>query len=158
MSSKMASTLCQKLLTNFCQKAQNFVCFGAYDFVQISPARGPNTYQIMHGETLDFHCQQQQYSNIKCPIGKSIFAVDLRLKLFRVTIANADIGSLKSLHTLLKNCWWNLNKIVWSKLHEILRGFFDKKPFFITIFDKELTPFWKRFLYLKLLFNAKLLI
>ena len=42
---------------------------------------------------------------------------------------------------------------------------FDKKKkkkkkngFFITIFDKELTPFWKTFLQLKLLFNAKLLI
>ena len=41
---KMASTLCQKLLAIFCQKAQNFV----YDFVQISPACGSNTYQIMY--------------------------------------------------------------------------------------------------------------
>ena len=32
----------------------------AYDFVQISPACGPNTYQIMYGETLDFQCQRQQ--------------------------------------------------------------------------------------------------
>ena len=38
--------------------------------------------------------------NIKYPIGKSIFAVNLPLKLFRTTVANADIGSLKSLHTL----------------------------------------------------------
>ena len=38
--------------------------------------------------------------NIKCPIGKSIFAVNLPLKLFRATVANADTGSLKSLHTL----------------------------------------------------------
>ena len=30
--------------------------------------------------------------NIKCPIGKSIFAV--------TAVANADTGSLKSLHTL----------------------------------------------------------
>ena len=51
--SKMASTLCQK--------AQNFVNFGPYAFVQISPACGPNTYQIMYGETLDFQCQHQQY-------------------------------------------------------------------------------------------------
>ena len=29
---------------------------------------------------------------------------------------------------------------------------------FITILDNELTPFWKTFLLLKLLFNAKLLI
>ena len=26
--------------------------FGPYNFVQISPACGPNTYQIMYGETL----------------------------------------------------------------------------------------------------------
>ena len=37
--------------------------------------------------------------NIKCPIGKSIFAGNLTLKLFRATIANADITSLKSLDT-----------------------------------------------------------
>ena len=47
----MASTVCQKLLTIFSQKAQNFVWFGPYDFVQISPAYGPNTYQIMNAET-----------------------------------------------------------------------------------------------------------
>ena len=55
--SKMASTLCQKSLTIFRRKAQNFVNFGPYDFVQISPACSPNTYQIMYGETLDFQCQ-----------------------------------------------------------------------------------------------------
>ena len=34
---------------------------------------------------------------------------------------------------------------------------FDKKPgfFLITIFDKELMPFWKMLLWLKLLLNAK---
>ena len=41
----------------FFQKAQNFVLFGSYNFVQISPACGPNTYQIMYGETLNFQCQ-----------------------------------------------------------------------------------------------------
>ena len=53
-SPKMASTLCQKWLTIFCQKAQNFEWFGPYDFLQISPACGPNTVynvQIMYGET-----------------------------------------------------------------------------------------------------------
>ena len=39
--------------------------------------------------------------NIKRPIGKSIFAVNLPLKLFRATVANADIESLKSLHAFL---------------------------------------------------------
>ena len=59
--SKGMPTLCQKLLTSFCQKAQNFVWFGPYDFVKIKPACGPNTYQIMYGETLDFQCQHQQW-------------------------------------------------------------------------------------------------
>ena len=35
------------------------------------------------------------------PIGKSIFAVNLLLKLSPATVANADIGSLTTLHTLL---------------------------------------------------------
>ena len=38
--------------------------------------------------------------NIKYPSGKSIFAVNLPLKLFPTAVANADIGSVKSLHTL----------------------------------------------------------
>ena len=38
--------------------------------------------------------------NIKWPIGKSIFAVNLPLKVFRATVSNTDTGSLKSLHTL----------------------------------------------------------
>ena len=59
-------------------------------------------------------------TRVKYRIGKSIFAVHLPLKLFRATVANADIGSFKSLHPFLKNVWnTNLNKIVWSKLHEI---------------------------------------
>ena len=39
--------------------------------------------------------------NIKYPIGKSIFAVNLPLKLSRANVASADIESLKSLHTFL---------------------------------------------------------
>ena len=46
----MASTLRQKTLTIYCQIAKNDVHFELYD-VQISPAFGPNTYQIMYGET-----------------------------------------------------------------------------------------------------------
>ena len=38
--------------------------------------------------------------NLKYPIGKSIFAVNLPSKLFRATVANADTGILKSLRTL----------------------------------------------------------
>ena len=62
-------------------------------------------------------------SNIKYPIEKSIFAANLPLKLFPATVANANIGSLKSLHTFLQNVCTtyqlNLNKIVWLKLYKI---------------------------------------
>ena len=55
-------------------------------------------------ERLDFQCQPASISNgnIKCPIGKSIIALNFPLKLIRATVANADLGSLKSLHTFLK--------------------------------------------------------
>ena len=67
-SSKIASMLCEKYLkkkqnktkqkqkqkqtktnkktnkTGFCHKAQNFVYFGPYDFVQISPSCGANSF------------------------------------------------------------------------------------------------------------------
>ena len=45
-----------------------------------------------------------------------------------------------------------------NRMVQTTRNFelFDKK--WLTIFDKALTPFWKMFLYLKQLFNAKLLI
>ena len=50
----MASTLSQKWLNILCQKAQIFVYFVPSDFVQILPACGPYTYQIMYGGTSDF--------------------------------------------------------------------------------------------------------
>ena len=78
-SSKMASTLCQKLLIIFDQKVQNFVWFGPYDFVQIPPARDPNTYQIMYGETLDFQCQHQQWLH-KMPDRKINFGSKFAIK------------------------------------------------------------------------------
>ena len=74
----------------FVKKLKNLLKFGLYNFVQISPACGINTYDVSN-------------SNIKYPLETSIFAVKLTLKLFRVTVADADIGSLKSLHTFLKD-------------------------------------------------------
>ena len=80
---------------------------------------------------------------------------------FYVAIADADIENLKSLHTLFdmyldhmgvefeQNC----RPMVWNIQNFVL---FDKK--WLTIFDKVLMPFWKMFLWLKQLFDAKLLI
>ena len=55
----MASTLIKNgirkpFFSFFFQKAQNFVQFGLYDLVQISPAWDPSTYQIMYAEALAF--------------------------------------------------------------------------------------------------------
>ena len=56
---------------------------------------------------LDFNVSISN-GNIKYPIGKSNFAVNLPLKLFPSTIANADIESQKSLHTFLKKCLYHM--------------------------------------------------
>ena len=53
MSSKVASTCAQKWLTIFCQKAQKFA-----KKLKSLYICGPNTYQIMYGETLDFLCHK----------------------------------------------------------------------------------------------------
>ena len=93
--------------------------------------------------------------NIKCPIGKLFFAVNLPLKLFPATVANAVIGSLKSPHTFLKKCLYHiLVKFEQNCMVQTTRdvGLFDTKTkqnktgLFKTIFDKALRPFWKMFL------------
>ena len=64
-------------------------------------ACGTNTCQIMYAETLDFQINVSvSNGNLKYPIGKSIYPVNVPLKLFRATVANTDTASLKSLHTL----------------------------------------------------------
>ena len=76
-SSKMVSTLYQKWLTFFSKKLK--ILYISYHVIsKVSVGNG----------------------NIKWLIGKSIFAVNLPLKLFRATVVNTDTGSLKSLHTL----------------------------------------------------------
>ena len=75
------------------------------------------------------------------------------------SITNADIGSLKSLHTLFDKYLAHMpvefeqNRMVRTMQNFVL---FDRK--WLTIFDKVLTPFWKMFLWLKQLFDAKILI
>ena len=72
--------------------------------------------------------------------------IDFCDRTFYVTIADADIGSLKSLHTLfdkyLDHMLVNLNKILWSEPYKML-CFLTRK--WLTAFDKVLTPFWKTF-------------
>ena len=73
---------------------------------------------------------------------------------------DADIGGLKSLHTLFVPQYLDhmLVKFEQNRVVRTIQNFelFVKK--WLTIFDKGLTPFWKTFLWLKQLFDAKLLI
>ena len=67
-----------------------------------------------------------------------------------MNITDADIGSLKSLHTLFdKYVDHMLVKFEQNRTVRTMQNFelFDKK--WLTIFDKGLTPFWKTFLWLK---------
>ena len=78
---------------------------------------------------------------------------------FFVTIADAGIGSLESLHTFFdKYLDHMLVKFERNRMVRTIQNFelFDKK--WLTIFEKVATPFWKTFLWLKQLFDAKLLI
>ena len=78
---------------------------------------------------------------------------------FYIIIPDADIESPQSLHTLFDKYLDHMlmkferNPKVWTIQNFEL---FDKK--WLTIFDNVLMPFWKTFLWLKQLFNAKLLI
>ena len=59
-------------------------------------------------EGLNTYSVKISNGNIKCPTGKSMFAVKLPFKLFRATFANADIGSLNSLHTFRNQCLYHV--------------------------------------------------
>ena len=76
--------------------------------------------------------------NIKCPIGKSFFAVNLLLKLFRATVANTDIRSLKSLHTLF-------DKYLDHMLLKFEQNYMVQTTRNLELFDKRTVYFFLNF-------------
>ena len=79
--------------------------------------------------------------NMKCPIGKLIFAVNLQLELFRATVANADTGRLKSLHTLFDTYFDHIMaKIGPNHMVQHVQNYdvFDKKSSFLKPFLTKL--------------------
>ena len=99
MASKMASMLSQNWLTFFFAKKLKIL----YISYHVSIFKFHlHVVQILIKYMEGFQTSNVSVSNgnTKCPIGKSIFAVNLTLKLFRATVANSDTGSLKSLHAL----------------------------------------------------------
>ena len=70
------------------------------------------------------------------PNQKINFAANLLLKLVRAAVANADTGSLKSIHTLFEiyiwtTCWQNLNQVIWFEMYKIA-SFLTKKKTLLT--------------------------
>ena len=97
--------------------------------------------------------------SIKYQIGKSSFPINLPLNssVLPLQTLTMEVSSL-FIHYLIRiwtTCWWNLNNILWSEIYEIL-SILVKIWGFDTIFDWALMPFWKTFLYLKQLVNAKI--
>ena len=153
----LASNNCLYHRHVFQNEIQNFEYFVPYDFVQILPEYGPNTRiwskYLMYGEILYFHCPSVSNDNIKCPIGKSIFAVNLPWKLFRAAVANAYTWRLKSIctfiDTYLDHILAKFKPNRRSEMYKILNFCDEKASFLKTICDKLLTcltPFCKTFL------------
>ena len=75
------------------------------------------------------------------------FCSIFEIKLFRITVANSDPGSLKSLHTLFDTHLDHmLEEFEPNCVVQNVQNFEYKTEFFKTIFDKALTPFYKAFL------------
>ena len=79
--------------------------------------------------------------------GKFTAKIDFSIGYFIFYIADTDIRSLKSLHTLFDRYLdHTLVKFEQNHMVRIIQNFepFDKR--WLTIFDKVLTPFWKTLL------------
>ena len=141
-----------------CQKAQNFVHLELCNFAQTSLACCPNMYQIIYeklttsGVSICNGSTEEFWWQIYC---KNWFSD----REFYVTITEADLGSLKFLHTLFGKYLNHMlvkfeQKFIVRNIHNF--KLFGKKR--LSIFEKVLTPSWKTFLWHKWLFDAKVLI
>ena len=137
----MATTLSQKWLTIFCQKSSKFCIFRTMRFC--SNFTSMWFKYLSNNVWRDFRLKNVSVSNgnLKFPIGKPIFAVNLSLKLSRTTVTNATTESLKSLHTLFdtfsdyilakfepNRIVWNVQKLnYWTKNQVLLKPFLTKR-------------------------------
>ena len=127
MSSKMASTVCQKVLKKiknvfvclffclflffcflfcfcfFCQKAQHFVKFGPYDFVQISLTCGTNILtSFVRNVWRDLRLPMSALATVarKSFNGKFTAKIDFQIGHFMLPSLMLTLKVCKSLHTL----------------------------------------------------------
>ena len=141
------------------QKSQNFVYFRPYDFVQISLEC--DTY-FLRNVWKDFRLPMSALPTVAGKSFNSKFTAKIDFPIGYILCYHCwcwHWKSIKSLHTLFgKYLDHMLVKFEQNRMVQTVQNFelFDKK--WLTIFDKVLTPFWKTFLWLKQLFDAKLLI
>ena len=91
--------------------------------------------------------------------GKFTAKIDFPIRYFMLLFSDADVGSLKSLHILFDKYFDHmLVEFEQNRMVRTIPNFELLTKKWLFIFDKVLTPFWKTFLWLKQLFDAKLLI
>ena len=144
----MATTLCQKkkCWPFFCQKAQKFVWFWTIGFYSNFTSMWSKYFSNNVWSDFKILMSASAVVTLNVPSENHFFEVNLPFKLFRATVANADIVTLKTLfdkyvdHVLVK---FEQNRMI-----QTTRSFefLIKNRVFITNFDKELTLFWKMFL------------
>ena len=142
----------------FCQKSSKLRAVWTIHLVQISLACGTNI--SLRNVWRDLRLLMSVLATVagKSFYGKFIPKIDFPTGYFMLLIMTLKVLS-RFIHYLISiwtTCWWNLNKIVWTELYKILIFLTKKK--WLTIFYKVLTPFWKMFLWMKQLFDARLLI
>ena len=148
----MASTLCQKwfLKTRFLSKSSKLRVVWTIQFCSNFTSMWPkylsdNVWRhLRHPRSASATVAEKSFN------GKFTAKIGIFDWVFYITIADAVIGSLKSLHTLSNNFVKYLDhmlvKFEQNCMVRTVQNFelFDKK--WLTIIDKVLTPFWKRFL------------
>ena len=123
---KMASILCKIWLTIFWQKAQFLFIVRTIQFC--SKLIRMWSKCLTNNVWRDFLLPMSGSAMVinKCPIRKSIFAVNLELKFFRATIANAEIGSPKFLPTFL---WMKLRYLYKPNLWTLIASSMQNSDF-----------------------------
>ena len=74
-----------------------------------------NSFETLCQKWLTIVSQKAQFFAVHLPL--KLFAASLSLLMLTLEVKSLSIYYLISIWT---TCWWNLNKIIWAKLHEIL--------------------------------------
>ena len=135
----MASTLSQKWLTIFFLPKSSKVCIFRTIWC-CSNFRGMWSKYLPNNVWRNLRLPLVvSNNNMKCPIRKWIFAINLELKLFQPTTANVNIESVKSLPTLFYTCLDHmLVKFEQNRMVRRIQNsefFWQKLRFFKPIFD-----------------------